>query len=434
MQSESVPPEKESNSGHHARWARASRIKKWASEHQWELLWGLFFAWLIGRVVYPPEHRPYWVRVLQYSATDDATAARFKALKWRWNENPPRLGDVPVRLELIAADDATLEQKVEKLANDDETLLVIGHLPTSLTRKHLLTFMREHPPIPYIATSASADNLCENCGAQFLPWLQPSPSNTKEAESMLLFAKQQGKGDCLLVADQSPTAAEYSDELAKDISDSARSRDIRIVDTFKVGVGPLPSESDVQRLNPDCILYAGTTDIALTLWRSLPPRNQWLLVSDGVIENSKLGELARFSTDSVFFTYASNAADAAKSVYASDAVGIASELLEDLNRRGGDLFYRLRALTHFESVQSARHNLYLVMRDNSENRAWYACSSSWDNVCIFERNRRTNGMFHVWQQDDPEHKGELSMTDIDRWHPPVGGMTSARLASSTKAN
>jgi hypothetical protein len=265
---------------------------------------------------------------------------------------------------------------METLVQDDSTLLVIGHLPTRLTRKSLLTFVRANPPIPYIATSASADQLCENCGTEFLPWLQPSPSNIKEADSMLLFAKQQDKKNCLLVTDESSAAQGYSQELTKDIFDSAKSHNIRIVDTFKVGVGSPPSASDLQRLNPDCVLYAGATDIALTLWGVLPaPWNEWLLVSDGVIESSKVGELANLPPGSVFYAYATNAADEKKGVYADDAVGIARQLLQDLNRRGGDPSYRLRALIHFEGVQSARHNLYLVMRDNSQNRSWYTCSS-----------------------------------------------------------
>jgi hypothetical protein len=428
--------EEESSSAQRTRRLRTSKLKKWASEHKWEIFWGLLFAWVMARFVFPPDHKPYWVRVLEYRAIDAATVKQFEALRLEWNDNPPRLGDVPVRLELITADDSALKQQAEKLTHDEDTLLVIGHLPTGLTKQSLLSFMRASPPIPYIATTASADNLCDNCdNSHFLPWLQPSPSNTKEAESMLLFAKQQGKSRCLIVTDQSPPSEEYSDELAKDISNLAKSRDVSIVNTYKMGAGPLPSESDLQQLNPDCVLYSGNADIALTLWRWLASRNQWLLLSDGVVETDKLGELATLPTDSVFFTYATNAADATKSVYASDAVGIARTLLDDLNRRGGSLSYRLRALIHFEGVQSARYNLNLVVKDNAENRSWYACNSSWDHVCTFERNRRKNGLFHVWQQYDTNHAGALSMKDIDGWHPPeqVDGLTSVHLATSVKA-
>jgi hypothetical protein len=440
---EPMPPKKESSSTASAGRARASKLKKWASEHKWEILWGLLFALLVGRFVFPPEHKPYWVRVIQYSTTDDATARHFKALKREWNENPPRLGDVPVKLDLIAltdADETALDQKAGTFMSDEDTLLVIGHLPTGLTKRSLPTFMRANPPIPYIATSASADDLCENCdGSQddsrFLPWLQPSPSNSKEAESMLLFAKQQKKSHCLVVTDKSSPAEAYSDELAHDISHLAEQRrDISIVDTVPMGAGQVLDETVVHQRSPDCVLYAGNADIALTLWRSLPASNQWLLVSDGVIETNKPGDLVTLPTESVFFAYATNATDAAKSVFASDAVGIARTLLEDLNRRGGNLFYRLRASIHLESVQSARINLGLVMRDNSRNRAWYRCKSSWDGVCVFDGNRRQNGLFHVWQQDETNHTtGDLTMNDVDGWHPPTQ-LDVVRLASSKKTN
>jgi hypothetical protein len=436
---EPMPPTEELGSTQNPRRVRAAlRLRKWASEHKWEIFWGLLFAWFMARFVFPPDHKPYLIRVIEYSGIDEATAEKFKDLGREWNDNPPRLGDVPVRLELITANDGALAQKAESLARDEDTLLVIGHLPTGLTKKALLTFMLASPPIPYIATTASADNLCEECDhSKFLPWLQPSPSNTKEAESMLLFAKQHDKDDCLVVIDQSSEAEGYSDELADDIGKLAKSQHVRIVNTYKLGKGPLPSEGDLEKLNPNCVLYAGNADIALTAWHWLSPRIQWLVVSDGVIETNEVGEVAALPTDTVFFAYATNAADASKSVYASDAVGIARTLIEDLNRRGGEVSYRLRALIHFERVQSARHNLYLVMRENSENRAWYTCSSSWDHVCIFEGNHRENGLFHVWQQGKPNSaEGELSMKDIDGWHPPErpDGATAVHLASSTKAD
>jgi hypothetical protein len=435
-QAEPIAVAKEVNARAHEPPRRSGMLRKWVSEHKWEIIWGLVFAWLIGRFVFPPEHKPYRVQILEYKGIDEGTARHFKVLRRDWNDNPPSLGDVPVLMEITDVDDTGLEKTAEQIAEDASTLLVIGHLPTALTKRALVQFMHSNPPIPYVATTASADDLCEHCdNSKFLPWLQPSPSNTKEAESMLLFARQRGKNQCLVVTDQSALSEGYSDELANDIKKLAQSRNVRIVNTYKMGAGSLPSEEDLKKLDPDCVLYAGSADIALTLYGLLPEKYQWLLVSDGVVETDKLGELSKLPANSVFFAYATTAADAARSVYAGDAVGIARTLIGDLNRKGGSIAYRLRATFHLESVRSSRLNLDLVMQENADNRAWYACNSSWDHVCIFQRNKRENGLFHVWQVDDANQiKNELSMRDIDGWHPPEQGTpgTSMHLAGSTR--
>ena len=413
----------------------ARALERWASEHKWEVIFGLIFAWFMAAIVFPPEHKAYSIRILQYNRIDSATEDKLLALTRDWYTKRPKIGDVPVRLEIIKVDEEKLDETTRTLAGDDDTLLVIGHLPSGLTKRALSTFMKADPAVPYIATTASADQLCENCDpSRFLPWLQPSPSNAKEAESMILFAQQKQRSRCLVVIDKSSTSEGYSDELAVDIKRSAASANIQIVNTLPMGDRPLPTAEEVKKLDPDCVLYAGNADIALTLWGVLPSSNQWVMASDGVIETNKLKEVASLPANLVFFAYATTAADASKTIYVSDAVGIARTLLDDLNNRGGDIFYSMRALTHFENVGSARQNLNSIMKRNSENRAWYPCGSSWDHVCIFAKNRRENGFFHVWTQDGATPTpGQLTMKDVDGWHPPelVGSNNGLRIAIST---
>ena len=407
---------------------RLGWLRNWTAEHKWEVFWTIFwalaFAWAMARFVFPPEHKPYYIRVLEYSGIDkDAAAAhQFEKLREKWQSTRPTLGDVPVQLDVLKLTETQPEQqkaeaktKGESFANDDDTLMVIGHLPTGLTKVILPLFMKAQPPVPYISTSASADYLSLPDAAGVLPWLQPSPTNRDEAKSMLLFASQKGKKRCLVVTDQNPMVLDYSKELGDDLTGLAGDYGIAIVYTIPMGSGMPPSKQNLQ-MGEDCVLYVGQIDTAETLLNLLRGMNLLVVLSDGVIETGNDKRFSNLPSDSVFVSYATDAADAQDSLYATDAVDeIAQQLLEDLKTRGGDILYRLRSLVHLEDVRSARTNLVRIMKENSDNRSYYRCESGTDGFCIFNLNRRDNGVFHIWQ---PDARSKSKMNDVDGWHRP----------------
>jgi len=140
-----------------------------------------------------------------------------------------------------------------------------------------------------------------------------------------------------------------------------------------------------------------------------------VILSDSVVETR--GSNARLAAlTSVRFTYPTDATDYNRhvSAYGKDAVSISKQLMGDLNKRGGDVWFKLRSFIHIETIQGARRNLVRVMMENAETRTWYACESS--TACVFDQHRRVSGMFHVWQVNE---RGEAhEMLDVDGWHPP----------------
>jgi len=391
----------------------------WAFEHKWEIFWGLLFAWVMARFVFPPPHDPYYIQVIERSKddpNDDVTVKRLHQLaEQKWT-----LGDVPIELKIVQLQEHTdsdrqkeeAKQVAETLAHAKDTLIVIGDVPTGLTKQSLPIYMGAKPPVPYLSTTASADGLCQQCPATpFRPLLQVSPMNSNEAFSMLLWARQNQKSRCLVVTDQSPAAVDYATELANDLSNASSDalKDVSVVHEYRIGNGPPPSEEEFQAWKADCVLFAGNAGAASTLWNLIRGRNMLTVFSDGVV-NSHGG---RGITDlgSSYFTYAADVADVQNTVYVDDAVEIATSLLQDLNRKGGNISYRLRSLLHVENVESARDNLARIMEENSKNRTYYHCSSNPDGLCIFSGNQRANGLFHVWQQDG-------KMKDVDGWHQP----------------
>jgi hypothetical protein len=142
-----------------------------------------------------------------------------------------------------------------------------------------------------------------------------------------------------------------------------------------------------------------------------------VILSDSVIEaRGSDDKLANFGA--VRFTYQTDAADYNRhtNVYGGDAVAIARQLIDDLNKRGGDLWYRVQSRIHIETAEDARRNLVRIMAENFASRTWYRCGSN--TACVFDENmphHRVNGIFHVWKLKGSSG-GE--MLNVDGWHPP----------------
>jgi ABC-type branched-subunit amino acid transport system substrate-binding protein len=158
-------------------------------------------------LIEPPKHEPYKVHLVESSQTDDDTQQMFDTLAKRWNVQPPMLGDVPIQLEIYKLQEDSFEaakREAEALINNPNTLMVIGHLPSGLTEESLPIYLRAKPPVPYISTTASDDDLLAQCkdtcgdATHFAPLIQPSPRNVDQGASAVRFALLAGGGDFLL--------------------------------------------------------------------------------------------------------------------------------------------------------------------------------------------------------------------------------------------
>jgi hypothetical protein len=411
--------------GPQPRW-RFGNWKSWAVEHKGEILWAfvfaIIFAWPAARFIEPPKHDPYRVAVVEYSHTDDDTQKMFNNLSLDWSKQPPMVGDVPVNLEVRRLVDDTpnaAKRAAQDLLGSLDMLMVIGHLPSGLTEVSIPMYMEAHPPMPYISTTASDDDLLVRCEGKcsdsdgFVPLIQPSPRNSDQGDSAVRFAIQNGKKRFLIVTEVDQDNKTYLDNMVEGfehaINNSGRAT---VVGTHSIGAPP--SDQQIRDWSPDCILYAGRAGAAETLLHSIHGKELMVILSDSVIE-TRVNDEKLMVLSPVRFTYPTDAADYNRhvSVYGKDAVSISRQLIEDLNKNGGDFRYQLRSLVHLENIQDARRSLVEVMKKNAASRTWYYCESS--SACVFDHHRRINGMFHVWRLDE---NNKTEMLDIDGWHPP----------------
>ncbi len=442
------------------------RIRRWLRHHKVEIILAVIFAvpfaFLAERLVGVHEHDPYKIHVVESTDTDKETKELFDDLA---NHSPLRvqsMGDVPVKLEvsILPNDDiATAQKLAADLATAPDTLMIIGHLPSGITEAILPIVMKERPQIPYISTSASADELLANCDPKdvavngFVPLIQPSPRNCDEAAAAVKYALQEKKQRFLLVTDKPPEKDPYLASLSSAWEKEIVKGHASVVGNHAMDL-PL-SDEQLKNWNPDCILYAGGVGVAQTLMNSLASSESLAkalmasevkllaIFADSVIESrDKDTNLISLSTaprgkvtnlnglTDLRFTYAANADDynVHDNEYAQDALRIATQLIADLSERGGDLRYRLRSLLHLETVKDARRNLIQIMAQNAHLRSWYECNGG--EPCVFTKfygsegmfhSRRINGMFHVWEADS----GTAKMKDVDYWHPPKSALLYA---------
>ena len=113
------------------------RLTTWVIAHKGELFWGLLFAWVMARFVFPPPHDPYYVDLIERSTSAGVTEEQFHHPNARW-----MVGDVQVRLRVVNLqktdpdqEKEEAKQKAKELAAAKDTLMVIGDLTTGVTRQ-----------------------------------------------------------------------------------------------------------------------------------------------------------------------------------------------------------------------------------------------------------------------------------------------------------
>jgi hypothetical protein len=90
---------------------------------------------------------------------------------------------------------------------------------------------------------------------------------------------------------------------------------------------------------------------------SIAGKSLMVILDDSVVEQRLSG--AEFELSPIHITDQADAADYNRgiSVYGLDAIAIASQLIDDLNRRGFDWKFRVKKLFHQLTVEDARRNL-----------------------------------------------------------------------------
>lgn len=429
--------------------------KRWIAEHSREIIWAWIFAILAGYAiaVYLEEPKPYTVYVVVDKDTNQETLASM------FSGRDLKIGkfrDVPVQLQLETLSDTdkeTARKKAEDLVNRSDTLLVIEHGRSQHVESALPVYLSARPQVPLITTVASDDDLLKQCtdscydngwfspqrkfppldGGLFVPLLQLSPTNHIEGRSAVQFATQYNKRRFLIVLGSDQRNQSYTDSMKKAYSDAIEEFKAEVVGIRQMD--NLPTKDDLNSLKPDCVLYAGRVGEAQTLFNRLtriqdPNRELLMIFSDSVVESRGLDrDLAAFEADNaasklvrarvpVLFTYQTDAADynAHQNAYVTDAFSIATELVSDLDQRGGDFLFWAKALLHLHNAEDARRNLVRIIAQNEALRTWYQSSSG--APFVFKGHTQYRGMFHVWRLRHGAADPGSEMDDVDNWHPP----------------
>jgi hypothetical protein len=443
-----------------------ARLRLWARHHGGEVLWAAVFALAFGLplAVYfakyfidLPAYKIYVVAGSHYlnkTSPDRDTESQFKS-------SPELVGlkvdGVPVEIEVVELGDdrpETAEAEARELAGKGDTLLVIGHLDSEPTEKSLPTYFKARPQVPFIASVQTDDNLLKKAllvkdcdgpnsscydGLKSLPYLQLSPANEEQAHWAVQFAAESHRHHFLIVESGDTSNATYSKSLVdayKKAIDELILRDPSATRHF-LSMSDLwrnKLDEDLFDEDIDCLLYAGGFDDAAPLLKKVAELENgrgtvredvvssggpvMVILDDSVVEQRLEG--TKFAVSRVNITDQADAEDYRNgiSVYGLDAIAIASQLVNDLNTRGLDLNYRVKAFFRQQTGADVRRNLVRVMQDNFTYRSAYygarksATASNSRTVYAFDRYTRVNGMFHVWERTG------LDSADVDRWHPP----------------
>jgi len=439
---------------------RLRSVKDWVIRHKTDLVLAFGLAVIAGVPIgwYFKDPPTYYVVVVEDGRDDLVTEKKIEDMEGSWDQTlgcriHVRLRHVDITEDMppIISDSdrgRQAEQWAEKLINDQDTLIVIGHLPSGPTEYSLPTYLGAPTRIPYISTGASDDDLLSQCQPQKknclrAAFIQPSPRNTDQAQSAVLYAMQKSKKKCVVVTDEYDPADDdlqkgyvydaktsYQHDLVQDYDEAARNTPLNavdIVDHFKMQNSRREPKQVLAEHQPNCILYAGGKGSAKDLVDELQEMNvtdTLVILSDRVVFDAKRAPQVlkddfgsvRFDLRFTYATHAKDYNDSSEDGYASDAVQIAGDLIDDLNSEGGDFQYKLRSAFHLENVVNARSNLIHVMQESAKSRRWYECeTTSPDGICLFYQNKRSNGLFHVWQLG---RENEPVVVDVDNWHPP----------------
>jgi len=443
--------------------ARFLRVGSWIRHHSVEIvlaaLFGLPFAYFAGAYLEHPD--PYTIYVVADHDTNEETLNIFRSKARGYLQ---KIGDVYVRVQPEILGDNT-QETAEKMAADlssrPDTLMVIGSGRSQMTEKSLPIYFKASPRVPYLATTASDDDLLKDCTAEcyewnaipllpqkvsFAPLLQLSPTNKIQASSAIEFAIENGKSRFIIVEGNDSQNKSYEDDLVKEYEGAIQdAKKDGALELNKYEIDRLPDEKVLGNMKPtpDCVLYVGNLGEAQALVSQLSHMktlddHTLLILSDSVIQTSpsdvQLAEGFKPEPNSkvlpLRFTHQTFASDYNRhvSTYDRDAFAIAKTLIQDLNDRGVDFRMRAKSLLHIHRVGDARRNLDRVMKENAAVRTWYAGEAETGEhplTYIFKGHNQYNGIFHVWRLTGTDTEPGPGMEDVDHWHP-GRGITSAQ--------
>jgi hypothetical protein len=407
--------------------ANLLKLRQWALRNWKELWWALVFAIVCAFAVEfgkdtwrgPSAYKVYLVGNL----ADREIQSVFNSFQRAAEKSQLEINGVPIQFELKndQGDSAVAKRIADGLASAPDTLAVIGHVLSQQTKAAIPSYMAVDPRVPVIATTETDDDLlslCPSCNQGFVPLIQMAPTNKAQSETAVRYATEHDRRRFLLVSELNGDNNDYVQNLMKDFREALKSYAYKgAVKVGEVSMGQPLSKESLHNWNPDCILYAGEHETAMTLISSLrsfvPPNGITVILSDSSVDRDLQNRENNTATQ-IRYTYSSDAYYFSKdlNVFGQDAFAILRSLISDSDAEQHDLSERIHKMLGMNRVKDARTDIINHMKGNGNHGIAYTGISG-DTYKFFGYHREA--LFHVWEVRNGV------VFDVDGWHPPKSG-------------
>jgi branched-chain amino acid transport system substrate-binding protein len=336
-----------------------------------------------------------------------------------------QFGTTTVKTEVLndSGDPQQAELIAQQLVAKPDTLMVIGHVFSSSTKRALPVYMRAAPPIPVILTTETNPTLLQ--GVQVPPVFRLFPTDEDQAKTAAEFLDSQHAKSVWVIADVSnPT---YSDYLTKQfLSEAYRHPSLKIV-LWSNSLNLPPYAVD--KLGIDWVFYAGEWQSALVLVRQLRAMQAMpgahlpnVLVSDASADKQLLDH-GKTDVEGIYLLHpmtANSFTDHEYRAVGKEAHDLTARILEDVHDQFDDLAsaaapvgYRLRQLLGLRRVSDARRAVAEYMVTAINKRKLFSLPDGGGDLTMGTDEEhpvfRVNASFHIWKIADGKFK------ELDEW-------------------
>ncbi|MDX1253459.1 MAG: ABC transporter substrate-binding protein [Gammaproteobacteria bacterium] len=200
------------------------------------------------------------------------------------------IAGVPVRVKCLddRGDSAEARRISADLAQRDDTLMVIGHVYSTLTKEALPNYLRQaQPAIPVILTAETNPQLipAKKTGGDYDPVFRLAPTDDEQATTAAQFAINNAKQILWVVEDERNPV--YSKYLALEFVRRVQEKEGKVV-LWSTNMSVPPAET-LNKLKIDFVFFSGDWSNALILIRQIkrifpPDRMPMLFLSDAAVD------------------------------------------------------------------------------------------------------------------------------------------------------
>jgi len=183
-------------------------IFKWLCQVGWKylgvpLIGGILGIMVVGRAIdWYAGPKSYNVYLVGDLADPNLQKLRLEYEKQQNQQKSLKIANVDIRYISLEAKEKDAAKISAKLAEEDDTLLVVGHLSTTASANALPSYLNASPPIPVIlANETNPELLPADYHINYAPVFRLSPTDNKQAERAAEFVIHQGAKNIWVVED-----------------------------------------------------------------------------------------------------------------------------------------------------------------------------------------------------------------------------------------